>query len=132
MLLGAIIIGAANSLLEWRQADAVTVATRASLMLPLFALVARRFHDIGLTGWLALPLVPDAAMGVYEEYWYKFTPPDLMISLGFPLDGWIQLLGLPGVFVAFWALIHPGDPGANRYGPDPRIGAQPNARASAS
>ena len=115
MLLGAIIGSGAQALLPWNQAAAVYVAIQMLMVVPYFALIARRFHDMGLTGWLALLLLPAAAMGLYSDYWYRFTPPDIMIAHAYPLGGGFELLALPGVCVVWVALIQDGQHEDNQF-----------------
>lgn len=68
---------------------------------PLFATMARRLHDQGMTAWLALAMpIPFLALDM-------FTP----IAMLTPLTFTIIMIGISA---------GPGKPGPNRYGPDPR------------
>ena len=117
--------------LDWQQARIARFAIEALAIAPLFALMARRFHDMGYTGWLVLPAFPTWALGLSKDYWYRFTPD--VIAQPYPLDGAIQLLGLPGIIVLFCTLVQEGQEGANRYGADPRrLGAAGDAKGESA
>lgn len=85
-------------------------------VLPVFALVARRLHDIGLPGWPALPLV---LTGLALALWN-----DLHFRAGETVAALPGALQLPRVAcgIAIYAiLLWAPQRRANRYGPDPRI-----------
>jgi len=123
-LVSSLAVGIASSLVDWlgdwREARWTELFLGALQVVPVFALFARRLHDMGFTGWLAVPLIPAAGMGLYKDYWSRLTPPDIMIQ-GYPYDLLTILLTLPGALLSFWVLIHDGQYEENRYGPDPRM-----------
>lgn len=87
---------------------------------PVFALVARRLHDIGLPSWPG-PLLVLAA--VLLSGWN-----DLHFRTGEvigPLSGGAQLLRAVCVIAMYAALILPPQRQTNRYGPDPRSSREP-------
>ena len=74
------------------------------IYIPLFATVARRLHDQGTTAWLAFPL-PIAFLAL-----------DMLT----PLTLYLSIIGI---------MSGPGQPGPNRYGPDPRGQSESPAHA---
>ena len=90
----------------------------AVLLLPHFAVTARRLHDANLSGWLQVAPVSLALLG------------GAAVHLDFGTSAYmcIMLAGLSGL----WLLVvyaRPGTAGDNRFGPDPLGGSAP---ASAS
>ena len=90
----------------------------AIIVLPLPAAIARRLHDTGRTGWLALPVF--ALMGVsFYDGWL-----DAIAS--YPdNDLWYNRDGMKLLFNACWLaavvmLIWPPKDENNPYGPNPR------------
>jgi uncharacterized membrane protein YhaH (DUF805 family) len=79
----------------------VSVATLS----PGIAVLARRFHDVGLNGWLVA-----AALGTYAVG-------ALSMGAGMPAGGVLAAVALIAVLVI--ALI-PSRPGDNQYGPNPK------------
>lgn len=112
--------------LSWRTGWIVNQASQLLLLLPIFALFARRLHDANLSGWWTLLLPPTMAFGVYSSARFAFrdalngasTLPDL------PL--WASLFQIGGVlFFLAVILVIPGTEGPNRFGPDPRRSIHP-------
>ncbi len=62
-------------------------------VIPGIAVAVRRFHDRGMSGW-----------------WY----------LGFVVISFIPLLGFLGSIAFIVFMVLPGDPGSNRFGPNPK------------
>ena len=125
MLVGTIIRLIPHDL-PWRTDWIVDQAGQLLLLLPIFALFARRLHDANLSGWWTLLLPPTMAFGVYSSAQFAFrdslngasTVPDL------PL--WASLFQIGGVlFFLAVILVIPGTEGLNRYGPDPRRSIDP-------
>lgn len=84
--------------------------------LPVFALMARRLHDLGAPGWPGAALV---LAGVVLGAWN-----DLHFRTGgaiAALPGIIQILRMLCVFGIFAIVLLPPQRRANRYGPDPRL-----------
>lgn len=100
---------------------------------PAIAAYARRFHDIGLSGWWALMLLPLALWNVYRSYRVNFAAlnPEWLDQPD-PMAGLVWWL-IPSGITLLVAFIAPGTRGANRYGPDPRERNQPKSdRVAAS
>lgn len=107
--------------LPWRTEWIVDQGSQLSLLLPIFALFARRLHDANLSGWWTLLLPPTMAFSVYSSARFIFldpltgasTLPDLPLSA--------SLFQIGGVLFALAVvLVVPGTDGPNRFGPDPR------------
>lgn len=85
--------------------------------LPLVAVMARRLHDVGWSGWWLLTLLPIAVVNIWRQIaWLRFPlemPPNLPIAIEI-------LMGLWGL-AAFVLLLWHDDPEANRFGPNPRV-----------
>ena len=89
----------------------IAITLDALMILPIAAVVARRFHDIGWSGWWQLPL-----FGFYALYLEAFFPNII--------ESWL-ILG-PVIFVGFYSLwylammIRDSQPLTNKYGPNPK------------
>ncbi|GAB1255463.1 DUF805 domain-containing protein [Desulfovibrio falkowii] len=86
----------------------------AVLLLPHFAVTARRLHDANLSGWVQVAPVSLALLG------------GAAVHLDFGTSAYmcIMLAGLSGL----WLIIvyaRPGTVGTNRFGPDPLEGGTP-------
>lgn len=103
--------------------DLFTVQRVAQLVLaiPLGALVARRLHDFGASGWWALAVPLAIALSV----------PEVIAGAGLDFDARLRFettwhpLGAAASIVALACLaifLKEGDVGPNAYGPDPRDG----------
>ena len=94
---------------------------RLVLAVPLGALVARRLHDFGASGWwaLAVPLaialsVPGVIAGAGLDFEAR-----LSFEMAWrPLGAAASILGLACLAI----FLKEGDVGPNAYGPDPRDG----------
>ncbi|MGB3166215.1 MAG: DUF805 domain-containing protein [Alteraurantiacibacter sp.] len=87
-------------------------------LLPIPAAVARRFHDCGRSGWLAVPALLLGIIGGWDAW--------LDVVVAYPEnDLWHNrpaqhfIYGLVCLAYAV-ALMMPPDRGINRYGPNPR------------
>ncbi len=78
------------------------------LSIPLVSWTVRRLHDFDCSGWRALPILPFLFVP-------KGTFPDLVETV-------IVFI----IIIALWAIVLiPPTPGANRFGPNPRLDDQP-------
>jgi len=104
----------------------VDEAGQLLLLLPIFALFARRLHDANLSGWWTLLLPPTMAFSVYSNARFVFFDPLNGASTLPDLPLWASLFQIGGVlfFLAF-ILVVPGTAGPNRFGPDPRRSIHP-------
>jgi len=83
-------------------------------LLPVFALSARRLHDIGLPGW---PAPINAAVALALGGWHMLSFRTIGVE---PLStGW-EALHVATVLLFYAALFWVPRRGPNRYGPDPR------------
>lgn len=102
---------------DWIEPLPFALALLAAIPLP--AAAARRLHDMGKSGWLALPVLGLAAIGVWTMWL------DLISE---PFDPAHFLTGTPQarlIYGASWVLLavllmQPPRHENNRHGPDPR------------
>jgi uncharacterized membrane protein YhaH (DUF805 family) len=86
-----------------------------ALWLPAISLFARRLHDQGRSGWLALILPVHLGLQVYGQMLHDAARVP-HADLGFPVNVAEFVL-----VISFWLLVvWPGTSGENRFGPDPR------------
>lgn len=103
--------------LDWDSEMIARMAIGFVAVVPFFALFARRLHDQGRSAWWTLILPVLGAANVYKSIRVNFHAFDpAWPELGIWNPG---LLILALLSLAF--MIQPGDVGANRYGPDPRL-----------
>lgn len=87
--------------------------------LPMFALLARRLHDIGLPGWPGpLFLLAGAVLSISNEVHFRFQATE-------PMYRSAQLLRATCLFAIYAALLWAPQRRTNRYGPDPRVDRDP-------
>lgn len=92
-----------------------------TLVLPSFALLARRLHDQDRSGWWALILPAIVILDILKTIRFisvisgAKSGADVAPS---PIEPWI---GLPLAFAALILTFLPGTIGLNRFGPDPRL-----------
>lgn len=105
--------------LEYDQADLASQALWLALILPIPALLVRRFHDNGRSGhWLWLAVFSFALWTVRWTVSYKLGTQariDLDSTI-WPLDWLATLANIATVAL----IVMPGNSGANRYGANPR------------
>lgn len=91
-----------------------------ALLIPSIAVTVRRLHDQERSGlWLLAPVVPYVI-----GYVVVFAGASAQSSVLAGLGGLILLLGAIAGLVLFVFMFLPGTAGPNRYGPDPKAGAQ--------
>jgi len=83
----------------------VNMIASLALLAPSLSVTSRRFHDVGLSGWLVA-----AAFAAYAVGW-------LMMAAAMPLGALIILATAIAVLVI---TVIPSRPGANQYGPNPK------------
>lgn len=107
-------------LLPWDAEWFVDGAADILVLLPLFALFARRLHDQGNTGWWALVLLPLPAINLYQSYRAVFAVRNpAWLQEASLVDPWAPLL-FAVILAVLVFLLRPGTRGHNRFGPDPR------------
>lgn len=125
MLVGTIIRHVPYDL-SWRTDWIVDQGSQLLLLLPIFALFARRLHDANLSGWWTLVLPPTMVFSIYSSAQFVFRDIQTGASTlpGLPL--WASLFQIGGVlFFSAVILVIPGTEGPNRFGPDPRSSIDP-------
>ena len=104
--------------------------------LPYLAVTARRLHDIGKTGWwLAIwYILPSLAWVIAVGLWIGAVASAVVPGLAPPAFALAIIISIIAVFLSLgvivWSviwLVQQGDPGPNRYGPDPRTWDSPEA-----
>jgi uncharacterized membrane protein YhaH (DUF805 family) len=90
------------------------------LLLPTFALVVRRLHDGGWSGWLALIGLPGLTDAYYGMWMNSGSPYPVPHDL-FPPE--IRLVLAGAAVLLFVLLVWNDQPGPNRWGPNPRYDA---------
>ncbi|MBX7531793.1 DUF805 domain-containing protein [Qipengyuania sp. 1XM1-15A] len=99
--------------------------TTIAYLLPYPALMARRLHDMGKSGWYALLLLPLFTFLALSEG----GSPEI-VGVDKVLSGWwVTLLGVIGILLSFVPYFVPPDEGDNRFGPNPRLGRLGEGRA---
>ncbi len=113
---------------DWRF-FALVLAVPVALLIPTFAVATRRLHDIGRTGaWIIAYVVVSlilAALAIPMMFLAMFldnpSPLEFTVAMAI-LFGFLTVCGLV-FYGSLVALSLPGMRGANRYGPDPTVGA---------
>jgi uncharacterized membrane protein YhaH (DUF805 family) len=111
--------------LPWDAAAIARVGVDVFLTLPFFALYVRRLHDQNRSGWWVLALPPMMAVSIYQRLHVTFIilDPNWPENHSHSWDPWGLVL-LPFVAALIVFMFLPGTVGPNRYGPDPREGAE--------
>lgn len=76
-----------------------------ALLAPGVSVLSRRFHDVGMSGWMAGAVLGGVFLGG-------------VVTAFVPTLGSLIVLGV--AIGAIVVLVRPGQPGANQYGPDPK------------
>ena len=132
--LGAI-DGFVNSISGYKAFSPLSVVFGIAVLLPDLAVTCRRLHDIGKSGWWQLlwfivgiiaviPLVVGIVVGVVAAFagdgsWESLAKPEFWI----PVAAGILVAVVIWIGLVVWWLVwmaKQGQPGPNRYGPDPR------------
>lgn len=129
MLVGgwlAVIGGELLSAASVRLAQANVIAA-AMFLVPLPALVFRRLHDIGISGWWALPFIGIALIALAFGIANGMVSTNLIPNLE-ALRPWIgfgtDAIGFAlAIFFLVITVIPPRD--ENQFGPDPRLPQSP-------
>lgn len=114
-LIGVVINFTATTILPFRAGLLVSELLRLPLVIPTFALFARRAHDLNRSAWWSLIYGGSTVLSFIQLARIVSETPDAMTHanplsiIAFPLD--LCVLGL-----IFW----PGTGGPNQYGDDPR------------
>ncbi len=120
--LGTNLIGSAlDMLFGWAEVGVFGTLFALALLLPSVAVLVRRLHDTGRTGWWALLPFALAPLGVAGG-----------AALG---ESGIAVAGVAALaiwIVAIIALARPGTPGPNRFGDDPKATPAPWETAARS
>jgi uncharacterized membrane protein YhaH (DUF805 family) len=95
------------------------------LVYPQICIFAKRLHDVGRSGWQTL--APFGLMlGGALLFGFTESAGGVLALVGGLVGG---VLVLAGVVFSLWVAFHPGDPGENRYGPSPKLQADPSVFA---
>ena len=91
-------------------------------VLPWLAVTARRLHDTGRTGWWQILVGIPGLIPVLIGFFVAFAYPLSTVSIVFfVVAGLISVAFWIGLHVwLIWRLASQGQPGPNKYGPDPR------------
>ena len=97
-----------------------------AVLIPSFALGARRLHDINRTGWWLLffwsfIIISAIGGGILLVSLVLLDNFLILTVLGFALVIGLVILWVIGMLVLFVWAIKRGDEGPNKYGPDPRV-----------
>lgn len=105
--------------LSWREERIAEKVAGLVVLLPFFALFARRMHDQDRSGWWTLALPPLVAMS-YDSWRFILTDPQTATSPLPDLPWWVTLAHVVGGLVVILFLFLAGTDGPNRFGSDPR------------
>ena len=98
-------VSGANELSQ-PNAQIISSIVGLALFAPGVSVLSRRFHDLGLSGWLVA--------GIFAAYLVAY----LLVGYGEAAAG--GLVFLLSAAVALGIVLVPGKPGANQYGPNPK------------
>lgn len=93
---------------------------RVLLFVPVFAILARRLHDLDLSARGLIVMLPMLAPYLYETA--SLILSGVLDGTIMPLEapGWLMTISLISWLIFFTFIAAPGTKGPNRYGPDPR------------
>ncbi|MES2445083.1 MAG: DUF805 domain-containing protein [Pseudomonadota bacterium] len=94
----------------------LAVAVDTALFLPMVALLSRRAHDFGWSGWPSMLL---GTLGLALSLWHGLGIQMPAAARIYP--DWLEYARGPGVLGFYATLLWRPSPGANRFGPDPRL-----------
>jgi len=119
-MLAAVPIWIAVGLLSWRAGLIFALVAHLVLVVPTFAMFARRLHDQGLSARGVAMLPPVIALNIYDQLRVILHDAGTGASVLPELPGWVGILWflLALAYLIFLAL--PGTKGPNSYGADPR------------
>lgn len=98
-------VGGMNPYTNTPNSQLVSGALSIALLAPGVSVLSRRFHDVGLSGWLVA-----AVLGVY-------IVGAMMMAAAMPIGA--VIVGVTVLVVLVVAIV-PSRPGANQYGPNPK------------
>ena len=122
LLVGAAIL--AFLLYPWVGVRITSLVVNAALAWPVGAILAARAHDRDLAAWprLLAYLGPALLLTALQQAGLGYIWAG---GIAYPASFWPNMLSFAalalGIVGAFQTLFLPGTPGANRWGPDPRI-----------
>ena len=103
-----------------------------AVLLPDLAVTARRLHDIGKAGWWQTVwyVFPFLALVTVVVLWVSavalsWSTPAFALAIIVSIIAFILSLGMT-VWWVLW-MVRQGEPGPNRFGPDPRAWESPKA-----
>ncbi len=102
--------------LSWPASQWTVIAIDAATIVPSAALMARRLHDIGFSGWWLAPLAPVVAFNAWKAFASLRDPHGPMPEL--PMWTLVALLAY-GLCLTI-ALLWDDEIGPNRFGANPR------------
>ncbi|MDG2534322.1 DUF805 domain-containing protein [Sphingomonas sp. HITSZ_GF] len=136
-LLGGVLFGLLAAITHMF-AEAIWLEAIPNLIIGLatIALLVRRLHDIGHSGWWMALLLGVLIASVTGIHYYADAHPDAGVTANFlsvhlhgdvhwtPTLAALVALDLLGLLCTFALMLIPGAIGTNRYGPDPRMGRE--------
>jgi uncharacterized membrane protein YhaH (DUF805 family) len=96
----------------------VSVVYQWIVTIPMLALIVRRLHDQGRSGWWAAIGVPVAAQNIIADYYLLTADVEAMLAARHATS---YLIAVPALLVIFMFMLAPGQEGPNRFGPNPRF-----------
>ena len=98
-------VGGMNPYTSTPNSQVISGVAGLALLAPGIAVLSRRFHDVGLNGWLV--------GGVFIAYIIGAA----MAAAAMPIGGLLVIITGIGVLIV---AVVPGKPGSNQYGPNPK------------
>ncbi|WP_284125616.1 DUF805 domain-containing protein [Parerythrobacter aestuarii] len=100
--------------------DAIGWGSAITFFIPLPALLTRRLHDMGRTGWLTLPVIALMLVATYED-WLVSTMDTSDPAWPDPWGLTGDMISLAGALCVVAILLLPEKNENNPYGRDPRL-----------